>query len=296
MKQTQQTFKDLQKIDIESILLSRMFFISPDNQHININPLNCMGHSMGALARTYVSYLIQNIFNIHRYPCCHETTRYSDSRKINEFFDDLEEKNYLEHLNELNRIYKHTQMQLLKISNTVRVRRGVKEPFVSIIACAVKYAIENGIDEVEVPCNTFDFYALAPACGFSDGVSFYRDIDIADILLCHQTVNGFHETDSDVLVINRSPRGTTLLKIEDIEIDSYVSVSDEQYKLYCDAIRSKRRTSTKAFEDFYAYMKHDSYNHVTVMHEELNWVGRFFSNISNKIGKKNTRMKSITLK
>ncbi|KAF7772357.1 hypothetical protein PCIT_a2417 [Pseudoalteromonas citrea] len=280
-------FDNLEKVKINNKLLSSMFFHTEGYDGEGINPLNGNGHYRG-IARPYVSYLIQRLFNIHRFPCCIEAIARQDDRAIKSYFEDLSDTELSNHLSELERVYRHTQAQLSAISSKIRVRRGLRKSMSEIAACAVIHAKKNNLTQVQIPCNTFDFYALAPSGGFDDGVWFYRDIPVEDILLCHHTINGLHQVDSDVLVVNKSPRGIITIDLKDIHVSEKVTVSREAVELYESCIEHGTFEYTKAFKDFYLAFKYDSLKRVNTIYRDQNMLGRALHFLIERYGKKHS--------
>ncbi|MEI8617729.1 hypothetical protein P4S63_12585 [Pseudoalteromonas sp. B193] len=165
-----------------------------------------------------------------------------------------------------------------------------------IVACAVHYAQSENLTHIEVPCNTFDFFAFEPAGGFSDGVSFYRDIPITDILLCHHTVEGFHSTDSDVLVVNRNPRGIIPISLNDVKVSPDLQLSQEKIDFYTSCIERNSFNYTRAFKDFYSAMKYDFDADIATMKQDKNLLGQVLQFFINKYGlKQSPRIKYESL-
>ncbi|MEI8617730.1 hypothetical protein P4S63_12590 [Pseudoalteromonas sp. B193] len=86
-------FDNLEKVKIKNKLLSSMFFHTEFYDGERINPLNCQGHYSG-IARPYVSYLVQRLFNINRFPCCIEAIGMQDERTIKNFLNPLQMQKY----------------------------------------------------------------------------------------------------------------------------------------------------------------------------------------------------------
>ena len=149
---------NLTKSTIKSDLLANMFFHRGDFElpgRLYLNPLDCGGHSNG-LARAYITYLVQRLFSITRYPGFHEKISSTNHREVVKFIGQLEDREIDAHLEELKELYRYTTKTIKEAigSEHILLYRGVKNPMATTIASAVKYAkaIENGIHKYIFQC------------------------------------------------------------------------------------------------------------------------------------------------
>lgn len=284
--QSRDQFYNLHKVSFDDQSLAQFFYHVPSSQaecYSKISPLNGRGHA--GIARIYISYLIKQLFNIHRLPGFDDSIRACSRDEIKQFFSSLDEAVVEKHSRELMRVYKHTVSTLKEAaqSDKVIVRRGLSHDMALLVACAKLYATEHNQNCFTIFGNVFDFYAIAPAGGFDDGVSLVRAVPIEDILLCHQTVNGFSQIDSDLLLINRSARGMITIELDQISIDDTFKVSEEAYSVYAASIEEGRVDNARSFQDMYRDLEIFYPEPVRVMAEKRGFYESLFARMGAMI-------------
>lgn len=201
------------KVSIENPLLQGIFNRTGFVFHgLPVHPINGDNYNY-SFSRIYLTYLIQRLFNIHRIPGYEEGVSFSDDEQLRNVIENLKESEIENHLSELSRLYEHTQQELTTAvgGESISVYRGFNGTLADMVVLSRARAIERNETTAQVYGNIFNFYAVSHG-GHTENdqsvaVSMIQEVPIKDVLVCHQTVNGFSNTDQDIIVINRSPTG-----------------------------------------------------------------------------------------
>jgi predicted GNAT family N-acyltransferase len=261
-------------------------FVSPKSGSVygGIHPLNGGGH-FRSISRAYLSYLIKRLFNLHRLPGCEEQINELDEDCIKRLLTHLSDKKTDDHLRELERLYKFTQQTLKSIFGDFIpiLRRGLKHEEAMIAACIARYSESEDLPDIKIHANTFDFYAFYPAGGFDHGVSIIREVPLQDILICHQTVQGFHYIDSDVFVINRDEKGILPLTIDNLNIDSVFQLDEHDYERFKKHVDRSPEIIGEFFEGLYRELSYQSYPR-SIRFNHGKWT-MYFERLGRKVGR-----------
>lgn len=225
-------FNQCKKIEIKHPLIKSIFTYEGNLRNycgVSIVPMNCTGYNH-SFSRIYLTYLTQRLFQFQRFCGFEESFLYPRDEKIKLRLASIPEEEIQEHLSELNNLYQHTQAELKKAAGgagTVKLYRGFKSPVSSMVSLAVRRAKAKGETKATVYGNTLDFYSL-DFRGFRDGASVIREVPIKNILVAHQTVKGFTNTDQDIFVVNTSPTGFFDVPLSSFKIDDDIDETAEQ--------------------------------------------------------------------
>lgn len=219
-----------EKIEIPHPLIKSLFSgkglgAMSEYKGVPINPMDC-SHYHKSFSRIYLTYLTQRLFQFQRLPGFEEEAVYTRDEKLKDLLASITEDEIQEHMGVLEKLYLHTQSELRKTigKDTIRLYRGFREPMNTMVSLAVRRALEVGDEVARVYSNTLDFFAAAHG-GHSWGASISIDVPIQNVLIAHQTVHGFSETDQDIFVINRSPTGFYDIPLERFEIEEVCKVA-----------------------------------------------------------------------
>jgi hypothetical protein len=106
------------------------------------------------------------------------------------------------HLDELDQLHKYTTEALSSALDSDRIwlYRSLPPKLASVTACARIHASASGIELINCYANIFNFHLIALGGSHNGGASIVREVMIKDILVCHQTLEGFDNIDQDVLL------------------------------------------------------------------------------------------------
>lgn len=200
-----------------------------------VDSKECWINGSGITGRLYLTYLVKLMFNIQRQPFCEEKfNTYINYNTAKEFFTHIDELIIDNSMQELKRLYLHTQKVLNsdrsaayfkenKIGGMLKLKRGVGLNYAHAIIAHAMYAEKHGYDSIPVPTWILSGYAFSKA--YVRDVEFSVYVPIEDILISSRTVSfsgtpdNLTTTDEEFIVINKNPSGIIDVKVDDIKFD-----------------------------------------------------------------------------
>lgn len=184
------------------------------------------GFGVNGLGRIFLTHIINRAFNIYRYPGYeekfydpHRTLR---SNNLRVPFDKMKPSLIDDAVEEVKRIYAHSQKQILQDSRAklssdgkcIFLNRGLRGCLADALIHAVRLA-QKDADSVTFPANTINSFAYGSAY-VADGAYIKQWIPVEDVLLSHRTVHGMKE--DELFVLNRDPRGLFCVDLTSSEV------------------------------------------------------------------------------
>lgn len=215
-------------------------------------PINGDGHGNGCFSRVYLSYVTRKALNLHRFHGYEDKACYACQESVWKQIEDQNVDEMEEDVVHFCKLYQHTQAELERFVgnkrtvNLFRVFRGEQEKEFNRI---YRDARENGEKKMVLNFNTFDFFSLKPwGHGDSSECFVVLDVPIESVIICSDTVEGFHSVDRDYLVAFPSPTGlveisvsafnpTTVLPEEKVFGNPKSSFREMLKKLFLDHVR-----------------------------------------------------------
>lgn len=166
----------------------------------SINPFVSGGHTRQEMARHVLTYLVRRALGIFRYPGAYDLEL--DGRH----FRDLSPSALAGAVNDIRRIYDHTQGQMLAIAPTISLVRGVSGREASVIASLLDEVAEEAIP-VHFQSLTFFNHVFGP---FSKPIEFRCDCPVSWVWASAYTLTDLElrGTDEEVIVACQSETGT----------------------------------------------------------------------------------------
>lgn len=212
------------KTSIQDPLLQGIFNCDGYNfKGIPIHPLTGDGFDY-SFSRIYITYLIQRLFQIVRLPGYEESVSFNDDSQLHRALESITDREIESHLQELYRLYVHTQRELAKALSepTVKVYRGFKNDVSELITISVARANQLGEKTAKIYGNILDSFATYHKTQVLDGTEseaqIFQTVPVENILLCHHTIDGLNNARQNLFVINRSPTGLLDIPLSDIKI------------------------------------------------------------------------------
>lgn len=217
----------------------------------------------GIIGRLFLTYLVEQMFNIHRLPFCEEQfyKTADDYTAAKKFFACLSWEQIAKAMQDLLRLYLHTQ-ELLKSGHLnsefgskksdgkIKLKHGVSLNYAHVLIAHTLYASRHGYDTIQLPTWVLSSYACKKA--YARDVEFSVWIPIEDILLSSLTVafsgipNCLRTSDKEFIVINRNSNGFIDVKVADICFNYFYQ--EQQLK---DTIRDIGLYSETYFKNLY---------------------------------------------
>lgn len=179
----------------EPVLLNVLEGISHSISHLpKVKQKECRINGSGIVGRLYLTYLAKSLFSIQRLPFCEEKFRMNlDYEPAKKFFTNISELTITNSMEELKRLYRHTQKILnsdffdnyfgeKKFGGKIKLKRGVGQNYAHAMIAHAMYAKRNGYDTIPIPTWILSGYAFSEA--YTSDVEFSVTVPIEDILIC----------------------------------------------------------------------------------------------------------------
>ncbi|TWT17121.1 hypothetical protein FQY83_17440 [Luteimonas marina] len=135
----------------------------------NINPITSNGHGRSAEAKHVLTYILTAALGVHRFPWAR------DLIPDRQHFQPYSHAELRSAIDDARRIYEFGQAEMLQISPTMLVRRGLRAPESSVAATLLEHCAEKG--RVRLPLQTITFFNHV-CSAFSGEIELQLDVPV----------------------------------------------------------------------------------------------------------------------
>jgi hypothetical protein len=177
----------------------------------------CWNHGKCGIGHIYLTFITRIVFNLHRLPTfgerCFDSLHWRrNNGLVEKFFDSIAYEDIYRSVDELNKLYKHTQSEIFNgnVEGTqnfihgdmIELWRGLRDEYGASYVIAKEKASSDS-EIIPVDTDTIDSYG----CGtcYSGCAIIKRYVPIKHVLLCNKTVFGLKE--NEWLILNPDERG-----------------------------------------------------------------------------------------
>jgi len=179
------------------------------------------------LARAFLSYCTEVIFNIRRLPGFEEDYRFSEARHYFEAFSVLDHADMTSAIAELKALYEHTQACLTLDTNVSNGKLKVRRSLAFFERKQVTIQLLEEKDSIEYYSNIISSYkSFGGLYEYGSPILLTREVDIKDILMHYKylkypgNVCSGESREFEILVVNSDPFGREVFNRSNFKYDS----------------------------------------------------------------------------